>query len=107
MFDETIDCFDETIDRQIDFSNIFDSEIIAQPYEIDIDIFTQKISDSSWEKYTYEYFLYVSNNNNSQDVLFIMNTNFMVLHTLLLHSLRKNIVPNIPNSYLVEAEYIV
>ena len=26
----------------------------------------------------------------------------MVLHTLLLHSLRKNIVPNIPNSYLVE-----
>ena len=118
-FDESIVCFDESIDRNIDFpnnntstnfSNIFDSEIIAQPYEMDTDIITQKISDSSWEKYTYEYLpLYLSNNNNSkQDVLFITNTNFMVLHTLLLHSLRKNIVPNIPNSYLVEVnEYCI
>ena len=118
-FDESILCFDESIDRHIDFrnnntsvnfSNIFDSEIIAQPYEIDTDIFTLKISDISWKKYTYEYLpLYVSNNNNSiQDVLFITNTNFMVLHTLLLHSLRKNIVPNIPNSYLVEVnEYCI
>ena len=57
-FDESIVCFDESIDRNIDFqnnntstsfSNIFDSEIIAQPYEMDTDIFTQKISDSSWK----------------------------------------------------------